>query len=87
MPTALSFQAINPDGSTISLKPIEYRADWPHMGHQRLFFRCYGGQGIDERARIKVTGSNPDMPVFCGWFEGIKRPSNRSLWLQELAGG
>ncbi|KUG18334.1 hypothetical protein ASZ90_011944 [hydrocarbon metagenome] len=22
----------------INLKPIEYRADWPHMGHQRLFF-------------------------------------------------
>ncbi len=83
MPTALSFQATNPDGSTISLKPIEYRADWPHMGHQRLFFRCYGGQGIDERAKIKVTGTNPDMPVFCGWFEGIKRPSNRSLRPQE----
>jgi|GEM_PF-6688374 hypothetical protein len=54
------------DLGTNSLKPIEYRADWPHMGHQRLFFRCYGGQGIDERVTIKVTGSNPDMPVFCG---------------------
>ena len=69
MPTDLTFVATNPDGSTVSLKPIEYRADWPHMGHQRLSFQCFDGQGIDERATIKVMGDNPNMPVFCGWFD------------------
>ena len=44
MPTDLSFVATNPDGSTVSLKPIEYRADWPHMGYQRLSFQCFDGQ-------------------------------------------
>lgn len=83
MPTALSFVATNPDGSTVSLKPTEYRSDWPHMGHQRLSFQCFGGQGIDERATIKVTGGNPNMPVFCGWFDAIKRPSFKSKKPQE----
>ena len=83
MPTNLSFVATNPDGSKVSIKPIEYRADWPHMDHQRLYFQCFGGQGIDERATIKVVGSNPDLPVFCGWFDAIKRPSFKSGRPQE----
>lgn len=83
MPTALTFVATNPDGSTVTIKPIEYRADWPHMGHQRLAFQCYGGQGIDERATIKVTKAGQTMPVFCGWFDGIKRPSFKSGKPQE----
>jgi len=83
MPTALNFLVKNPDGSTVSIKPIEYRADWPHMDHQRLSFKCFGGERIDERASIKVTGGNPDMPVFCGWFDCIKRPSFRSCRPQE----
>lgn len=83
MPTELSFVATNPDGSTVSLKPIEYRADWPHMGHQRLSFQCFDGQGIDERAKINVTKAGETMPVFCGWFDGIKRPSFKSKKPQE----
>ena len=83
MPTDLSFVATNPDGSTVSLKPIEYRADWPHMGHQRLSFQCFDGQGIDERGTIKVMGDNPNMPVFCGWFDKISRPSFKSGKPQE----
>ena len=83
MPTDLSFVATNPDGSTVSLKPIEYRADWPHMGHQRLSFQCFDGQRIDERATIKVMGDNPNMPVFCGWFDKISRPSFKSKKPQE----
>lgn len=78
MPTALTFVAINPDGFTAVLKSIEYRTDWPHMGHQRLSFKCFGGQTIDERAIIKVTGESPNMPVFCEWFDGFKRPSFKS---------
>ena len=29
--------------------------------------------------RSMLRACNPYMPVFCSWFEGIKRPSNRSL--------
>jgi len=83
MPTALTFVATNPDGSTVTLKPTEYRADWPHMGHQRLSFKCFGGQTVDERAIIKVTRAGETMPVFCGWFDGIKRPSFKSGKPQE----
>lgn len=74
----MTFVAINPDGFTAVLKSIEYRTDWPHMGHQRLSFKCFGGQTIDERAIIKVTGESPNMPVFCEWFDGFKRPSFKS---------
>ena len=83
MPTALTFVATNPDGSMMTLKPTEYRSDWPHMGHQRLSFQCFGGQGIDERATIKVTRAGETMPVFCGWFDGIKRSSFKSKKPQE----
>ena len=55
MTVGLIFEVKNPDNSTIRLNPTQYRADWPHMGHQRLSFQCFGGQGIDERATIKVT--------------------------------
>ena len=82
MPTALTFLATNPDGSTVSIKPIEYRADWPHMGHQRLSFKCFGGQNIDERATITVKAGEA-RPVFCGWFDGIRRPSFKSGKPQE----
>ena len=83
MVTELSFVATNPNGSTITLKPTEYRADWPFMDHQRLSFQCFGGQGIDERATIKVTRAGENMPVFCGWFDSMTRPSFKSGKPQE----
>ena len=38
---------------------------------------------MDERATIKVTRAGETMPVFCGWFDGIKRPSFKSKKPQE----
>jgi len=67
----------------VTLRHTEYRADWPHMGHQRLSFQCFGGHAIDERATIKVTRTGETMPIFCGWFDGIRRPSFKSGKPQE----
>jgi hypothetical protein len=78
MATGLLFTVTNPDASVIELNPTEYRADWPLGGHQSLSFKCYDGQLIDERARINVHKSGQTMPVFCGFFDRIKRPSFKS---------
>lgn len=55
------------------LEAFQYFSDY----HRR------GGQGIDERATIKVTRAGETMPVFCGWFDGIRRPSFKSGKPQE----
>jgi len=78
MPTELTFTVTNPDGSTLTITPTEYRSDWPFLYHQSLTFKCYDGQLIDERATIVVSKTGATMPVFCGWFDQMKRPSFKS---------
>ena len=78
MPTELTFTVTNPDGSTLTIIPTEYRSDWPFLYNQSLSFKCYDGQLIDERATIIVSKAGIAMPVFCGWFDQMKRPSFKS---------
>ncbi len=73
-----TFLVTNPDGTTISIHPISYRSEWPLNGHQTLTFRCFNGETINERATINVYKTVSDMPVFCGWFTRMKRPSFKS---------
>ena len=78
MATGLLFTAKQPGGSTIELTPVEYRSDWPLGGHQTLAFKCYNAELVDERATINVHKSGQTMPIFCGYFDKIKRPSFKS---------
>ena len=73
-----TFLVTNPDGTTISIHPISYRSEWPLNGHQALTFRCFNGETIDPRSIIRVYNTVSEMPVFCGWFTRMKRPSFRS---------
>ena len=73
-----TFLVTNPDGTTISIHPISYRSEWPLNGHQALTFRCFNGETIDPRSIIRVYNTVSEMPVFCGWFTRMKRPSFKS---------
>ena len=73
-----TFLVTNPDGTTISIHPISYRSEWPLNGHQTLTFRCFNGETIDPRSIIRVYNTASEMPVFCGWFTRMKRPSFKS---------